>query len=108
MFPGIALRAQPGLCRLLAESLFERRHHADECAIDQRLRLDKSGTIVAETVGELVGGERHRLLALPVGEKIRAPQRADPRQLGERELTAFAFELDPHPALERRREFGEM
>jgi hypothetical protein len=39
------------LGRLLAESLFERRHHADERAVDQRLRLHEPGAIVAKTIG---------------------------------------------------------
>src|SRR5271169_3058912 len=68
--------SRPPLRGVLAEFFFERRHHAYERAIDQRLGFDQPGAIVAEAIGELVGGKRHRLLALPVGEQVCPAQRA--------------------------------
>src|SRR5262249_55116638 len=88
------------LRRFLAELLLERVHHAHERAVDQRLGLDQPRAVLAEPIGELVGRERDRLLPLAVGEQIGAAKRADPSELGKRELSVLALELDPHPALE--------
>src|SRR2546428_9320655 len=90
-----------------AELLLQRLDHAREGAIDQRLGFDQPRAIGAEALRELVRGERYRLLTLPVGEQIRAAQRAHPRELGKRELAIFAFEFHPHASLEPRGAVGQ-
>src|SRR5512143_49048 len=90
------------------ELLVDLLHHRAERAVDQRLGLDQPRAVGAEALGELVGRHRQRLLALAVGEEIRAAQWADPRELRERELAVVGLELDPDAALEALRDLEEL